>query len=480
MKYIRFGRMAALLIAVILLLAACGNDLPAESSQDSNPEPVGDTRKHEDYFSDNTDLVSENSNELPQQDPNADYIQNYLIDEFGDNLDKGYTDNPYIWVRLKADSNSWAAIDETGKIYAVIPMESAYMEAECGSAFICFDEHILYSYDGTNVTEQYLEDGETLLRITSCSDDFIIWKYQTDKKYQEDTVYTFRACSTDGKCLAEMTSSDDTIGQTLAYVCKYSYSYDPNSATGSTPVFKKLSEDLYLVWTYLFDLKTGHVYNIEDYETDWRFVSAANDVLFVQTPLYDPDTKVFYANQTYESILSAYYPGEYEPLYSWSTEEGYIQKITEYGILVLTSNDPRPELRDIYTGERIYRCQAEANNLSYSPAYSPKYDVFVEQVGAFVGVFKQDGTPCFEPIEGNILGNWLEYTDYILIEYKGHQAEGSGLYIVDVDGNMRKLDVTLTGDLYYGVEYVLHVDGQIMVNDDGRYKLFDSDWNQIY
>lgn len=108
-----------------------------------------------------------------EYDPDAEYIQNYVISQMGDSQSISYTDSKYLWVQLKADENrdkikedSWAAIDEKGRMYSIIPVE-LHDDTVSSNEYICVEEKNLYRYDGVEVTQDYLNDGETLLRITS-------------------------------------------------------------------------------------------------------------------------------------------------------------------------------------------------------------------------------------------------------------------------------------------------------------------------
>lgn len=104
--------------------------------------------------------------------------------------------------------------------------------------------------------------------------------------------------------------------------------------------------------------------------------------------------------------------------------------------------------------------------------YSTKYDAYIEQVGDFVGVFSMDGIPCFEPIEGKLIANWLDYNGNLLIKYTGHAYDGAGLYVVDMEGKMTMLSITGSG-------FAITAQNRVLVLDDGTYKLYDEDWNQL-
>ena len=427
----------------------------------------------------NTDNMQNSNGEqnlgaLPERDPNAEYIQNYLISALRTSPSTAYTDSKYSWVNLYEDENagkiktdSWAAIDETGKIYGIVPLENESDDVECFNEFLCVEETRLYKYDGTEVTSQYLNNGETLLRITKCKDDFAIWKYQTDKKYQEETVYTLRVCNTKGDLLFEIDSRKYDATDGLCRFIQY----------GESPAFIKLSNTLYYVqYCNIIDLSTGNIYDIEQYDavqklkqyasTHYQYnflnnITAIDDVLYVSVPTEDGNANCY-----------AHKAGEIEHLYSVNGMYKMFPTLIEAKFL--SPDGDIWALYDIYTGEQVYTSQNSLYSFTYDEIeYSTKYNVYIEQVGDFVGVFTGDGTPCFEPIEGKLVANWLDYNGNLLIKYNGHAYDGSGLYVVDREGKMTKLFIT-------GSRFALNAQNRIMVVDGGTYKLYDKDWNQLY
>lgn len=458
-----------LLVALCLscFLTACAPKM--ETPNQTNPSASTNT-DHTQNSDGGQDLGA-----VPERDPNAEYIQDYYISALGISSSTGYTDSKYYWARLRADKNtgkintdSWAAIDETGKIYGIVPLENESDDVEWFNEFLCVEETRLYKYDGSEVTSQYLNNGETLLRITKCDDDFAIWKYQTDKKYQEETVYTLRVCNTKGEILFEIDSRkyDGTDG--LCGFIQY----------GESPAFIKLSNNLYYVqYCNIIDLSTGNIYDIEQYDAvqklkqyaskhyQYNFlnnITAIDDVLYVSVPTEDGNANCY-----------AYKAGAIEHLYSVNGIYKMFPTLIEGRFL--SPDGDMWALYDIYTGEQVYITQNSLSSFTYDEIeYSTKYNVYIEQVGDFVGVFSEDGAPCFEPIEGKLIANWLDYNGNLLIQYKGHAYDGAGLYVVDMNGNMTMLSIT-------GSAFALNAQNRIMVVDsDGTYKLYDKDWNQLF
>ena len=482
--------MKVLLVALCLCCFVTACAPKTETPNQTNPPASTDT--------DNT----QNSNgeqdlgALPDRDPNAEYIQNYLISALRTSPSSDYTDSKYSWVKLYKDKNigkiktdSWAAIDETGKIYGIVPLENEHYDVKYFNEFLCVEKTKLYKYDGSEVTSQYLNNGETLLRITKGADDFVIWKYQTDKKYQEETVYTLRVCNTKGELLFEMKSNDLAIFRAI----QYDWASASLEYKGASASFKELSNNFYCVkynsdlptgetieryqrqHCIIIDLSTGEIFNIVEqydavqklrqnsYDDAWiHAINVIDNILLVQTSL---DWLV--------GELYAYKIGEMEPLYSMNRVGFDVMSPAEDRFLY--SNGDIWALYDIYTGEQVYALQNSMSSYPYDEIeYSTKYNVYIEQVGDFVGVFTEEGTPCFEPIEGELIANWLDYNGELLIQYNGHEYDGAGLYVVDMDGNMTMLPIT-------GESFALNAQGRIMVVDsDGTYKLYDKDWNQLY
>ncbi len=462
----------ALLVALCLscFLTACAPKM--ETPNQTNPSASTNTDHTQ-----NSD-GGQDFGAVPERDPNAEYIQDYYISTLGISSytasSTGYTDSKYYWARLRADKNtgkintdSWAAIDETGKIYGIVPLENESDDVEWFNEFLCVEETRLYKYDGSEVTSQYLNNGETLLRITKCDDDFAIWKYQTDKKYQEETVYTLRVCNTKGKILFEIDSRkyDGTDG-----LCRF-------IQYGESPAFIKLSNNLYYVqYCNIIDLSTGNIYDIEQYDAvqklkqyaskhyQYNFlnnITAIDDVLYVSVPTEDGNANCY-----------AYKAGAIEHLYSVNGIYKMFPTLIEGRFL--SPDGDMWALYDIYTGEQVYITQNSLSSFTYDEIeYSTKYNVYIEQVGDFVGVFSEDGAPCFEPIEGKLIANWLDYNGNLLIQYKGHAYDGAGLYVVDMNGNMTMLSIT-------GSAFALNAQNRIMVVDGGVYKLYDENWNKLY
>ena len=481
----------ALLVALCLscFLTACAPKM--ETPNQTNPSASTNT-DHTQNSDGGQDLGA-----LPEHDPNAEYIQNYLISADKFSSYTSYADGKYFWVKLYKDKNagkikrdSWAAIDETGKVYGIVPLENEHYDVEYFNEFLCVEKTKLYKYDGSEVTSQYLNNGETLLRITKGADDFVIWKYQTDKKYQEETVYTLRICNTNGDILFEMKSNDFSMFRAIKLSENEYYG-------GKSASFKELSNNFYCIQynsdrltgetfdieqsikrqhCIIIDLSTGEMFDIEQYDavqklrqnsydSPWALaINVIDNILFVPTSF---DWSVG------EHDFYAYKIGEMEPLYSMNRVVFDIMSPAEDRFLY--SNGDIWALYDIYTGEQVYTSQNSMSSYTYDEIeYSTKYNVYIEQVGDFVGVFSEEGTPCFEPIEGELIANWLDYNGNLLIQYKGHAYDGAGLYVVDMNGNMTMLSIT-------GSAFALNAQNRIMVVDsDGTYKLYDKDWNQLF
>ena len=469
----------ALLVALCLscFLTACAPKM--ETPNQTNPSASTNT-DHTQNSDGGQDLGA-----VPERDPNAEYIQDYYISALGISSSTGYTDSKYYWARLRADKNtgkintdSWAAIDETGKIYGIVPLENESDDVEWFNEFLCVEETRLYKYDGSEVTSQYLNNGETLLRITKGEDDFAIWKYQTDKKYQEETVYTLRVCNTKGELLFEIDSNDFDDVDVICSAIQY----------GEYPAYTQLSPYLYIIPImgsngynpYTIDLSTGKIFDIKQCDAvqqlsavrghpqNWiNQIRAINDVFFVAL---SPELT---GKNAYR--LHAYKIGEIEPQYTLDIGAMVIPEYIDDAFISVISleNKLLYELHDLYTGKQVYILQSQS--LTFDEIeYSTKYNVYIEQVGDFVGVFSEDGTPCFEPIEGNLIANWLDYNGNLLIKYNGHAYDGAGLYVVDMDGNMTMLSIT-------GESFALNAQNRIMVvESNGTYKLYDKDWNQLF
>ena len=470
--------MKALLVVLCLfcLLTACVPKV--ETTDQTNPTMSAGKEDLQD--------VKENQNPdvLPERDPNAEYIQNYLISALKTSPSIDYADSKYSWVKLyeeknadKINTDSWAAIDETGKIYGIVPLENESDDVECFNEFLCVEETKLYKYDGSEVTSLYLNNGETLLRITKCKDDFAIWKYQTDKKYQEETVYTLRVCNTKGDLLFEINSNNFDDVDILCSAIQH----------GEYPAYTQLSDCLYVIPVggstgyipYMIDLSTGKIFDIKQCDAvqqlsfvrghpqNWiNQMRAIHDVFFAAL---SPELT---GKNAYR--LHAYKIGEIEPLYTLDIGTMVIPEYIDDAFISTTYQDGKLfyVLHDLYTGKEVYILQSDS--LTFDEIqYSTKYDAYIEQVGDFVGVFSVDGTPCFEPIEGKLVANWLDYNGNLLIKYNGHAYDGAGLYVVDMEGKMTMLSIT-------GSRIALNAQNRIMVVDsNGTYKLYDKDWNQL-
>lgn len=458
-------------VSVCILCLLCFLTACAQKAEDPNPSTNTSSITGNNEVQNVGTVPEDNAQKdgvLPERDPNAEYIQNYRISALKSSSSTDYTDSQYFWVKLLAKENSskiqtdsWAAIDETGKIYGIVPLENTSDEVEYFKEFICVEETRLYKYDGSEVTQQYLSNGETLLRITKCKDGFAIWKYQTDKKYQEEKIYTLRVCNTNGDLLFEIDSSEYKSTDGLCRCIQ----------NGESPAFAKLSNSLYYVQNCnIVDLSTGKMFDIEQYDavqkltqnaSKWKYnwvnsLSAIENVLFVPTG---------------DNVTYAYKLGENKPLYSVNT----ITKVsaTRVEARFLNASSDAWILCDIYTGKQIYTLQNSLTSTTYNKIqYSTKYDAYIEQVGDFVGVFSMDGIPCFEPIEGKLIANWLDYNGNLLIKYTGHAYDGAGLYVVDMEGKMTMLSITGSG-------FALTAQNRVIVFDGGTYKLYDEDWNQL-
>ena len=473
-------------VSVCILCLLCFLTACAQKAEDPNPSTNTSNITGNNEVQNIGTVPEDNAQKdgvLLKRDPNAEYIQNYRISALKSSSYTDYTDSQYFWVKLLAKENSskiqtdsWAAIDETGKIYGIVPLENTSDEVEYFKEFICVEETRLYKYDGSEVTQQYLSNGETLLRITKCKDGFAIWKYQTDKKYQEETIYTLRACNINGDILFERDSNNFGDVDVLCSAIRY----------GEYPAYTQLSDYLYIIpvggsagyTPYMIDLSTGEIFDIKQCDAVQQLSSVRghpqnwiNQIRAIDDVFFAALSPELTGKNAY--TLHAYETGRIEPLYTLEIGAMVIPEYIDDAFISTTYQDGRLlyVLHDLYTGKQEYILQS--GSLTFDEIqYSTKYDAYLEQVGDFVGVFSVDGTSCFEPIEGKLIANWLDYNGKLLIKYTGHAYDGAGLYVVDMEGKMTMLSIT-------GSEFALTAQNRVLVLDDGTYKLYDEDWNQL-
>ncbi len=503
MKKIRVTIVLAL--SVLAMLSACGKDaerLPGDETQSGS-----EYEKQPDVFDNKeNDDKKENTDDL---DPNADYIQNYSIDRIA------YCeyDSDILWVYVRGEGQGEpfrAAIDETGKIYSKIYENYGSLTGYlCSSKYLClyeqdvvsfvgaeaiyaYGEHQIYFYDGTNVTESYLDGAEQIWRVTKTDDDLIIWKYETIETYST-VKYILRVCDTSGNLLLELDGDEYPAVANALSAEKLFLKEDQ--------VLKELGSGLYQIGDIYVDVILREVYGPDQYGLG-NFVAVHDRCVF--SGIECDDSNKF--TRRYKN-LTVYKIGTKTPLFTWKSDTDMFLPNSD-GI-----GDPNGIGNGVFKtysrGETItagvpgqmYDYAVPAEPIKYYDAatgeFLAEYDT--AKIGAerifnfngenaiaeiknpagtkFITLIDRDGQFLFEPLQAKAsesVDDWREELGAVVFYYDGTGYEGEGFYLLSEDGTMTALHVT------YADEILFNHNNRIIVVNDGEYGIYDLEGNKIH